>query len=216
MSAPLLAAESLSFGYRSSEPIFEAWSAEFYSGETVAVTGPSGAGKSTLLYLLGLMLRPDDGHVLVRGDLVSSLPDGTRSELRAREFGFVFQDAALDPTRTVVDNIVESALYRGQSRTEALAAAEELMERFGVGLRSGHKPGQISGGQAQRIALCRALLARPKMVLADEPTGNLDLDTSKLVVSALREHAVTGAAVIVVTHDQDVARFCDRRVEVNG
>ncbi|WP_199042532.1 ABC transporter ATP-binding protein [Glycomyces salinus] len=215
MSA-LLAAEELSFAYRSGEPILTEWSASFYSGETVAVTGPSGAGKSTLLYLLGLMLRPGAGQVLLEGEPVSDLPDARRADLRATEFGFVFQDAALDPTRTVIDNIAETALYRGQPRAQALAAAEVLMDRFGVGLRSRHRPGQISGGQAQRIALCRALLARPAIILADEPTGNLDPDTSRLVVSVLREHAAAGNSVIIVTHNHDIAAACDRIVEVSS
>lgn len=214
MSDALLAAEDLSFSYRSGEPILSRWSAEFHTAETVAVIGPSGAGKSTLLYLLGLMLRPDSGRVRLDGEAVSMLPDARRADLRAVDFGFVFQDAALDPTRTIVDNIAETALYRGQPRQEALAAAATLMERFGVGLHPGRRPGQISGGQAQRIALCRALLASPRVVLADEPTGNLDPDTSELVVTALREHAAAGAVVIVVTHDRAVAEACDRRVEV--
>lgn len=210
----LLTADGLGFSYVAGDPILVDWYAEFHAGQTVAVTGPSGAGKSTLLYLLGLMLRPDTGAVLLDGKAVSSLRDTRRADLRAREFGFVFQDAALDPTRTVADNIAETALYRGQSRREALERAEDLMVRFGVDLRAGHKPGQISGGQAQRIALCRALLAAPRVVLADEPTGNLDPDTSNLVVKALGEHARAGAAVVIVTHNPAVAESCDRRVEV--
>jgi ABC-type lipoprotein export system ATPase subunit len=216
MSVPVLAADEVTFGYSKVEPVFSEWSVEFHRGETVAVTGRSGSGKSTLLYLLGLMLRPDVGQILFETEPVSALSDSRRADLRACEFGFVFQDAALDPTRTVADNIVESALYRGQPRREALRAAADLMDRFDVGLRATHKPGQISGGQAQRIALCRALLGKPSVVLADEPTGNLDPETSTLVVSALREHARNGTAVVIVTHDPAVAAVCDRRVEVGA
>jgi ABC-type lipoprotein export system ATPase subunit len=181
-----------------------------------AVTGPSGCGKSTVLYLLGLMLRPSAGAVLFDGAPVHALPDRQRARLRAHGFGFVFQDAALDPTRTVLDNVVETALYRGQLRREAVVAGRRLMERFGVELRATHKPGQISGGQAQRIALCRALLAAPRVVLADEPTGNLDPRTSATVVEALREHAGTGAAVVIATHDPTVAAACDHRVNLDA
>jgi ABC-type lipoprotein export system ATPase subunit len=212
--APTLAAARVTFGYRRGEPIVQDWSAEFPGGTVTALTGPSGSGKSTLLYLLGLMLRPGAGHVLLDGVPVERMPDAARAGLRAHRFGFVFQDAALDPTRTVLDNVVETALYRRQPRREAAAAARTLMERFGVELRASHKPGQVSGGQAQRIALCRALLATPPVVLADEPTGNLDPATSETVVTALREHAAAGACVVIASHDPSVVASCDRHLTV--
>ncbi|WP_233486739.1 ABC transporter ATP-binding protein [Zhihengliuella sp. ISTPL4] len=177
-----------------------------------ALTGPSGRGKSTLLYLLGLMLRPSSGRVSVSGHEAARLSDGERARLRAHLFGFVFQDAALDATRTVLDNVTETALYRGQPRSHAVPRARELLERFGVDLPAHRKPGQVSGGQAQRIALCRALLNDPAIMLADEPTGNLDPVTAEMVVSAMRERAASGAAVIVVTHSRDVAEACDREI----
>lgn len=211
----MLAAAGVTFGYPRGEPVVREWNAEFRAGTMTAVTGPSGCGKSTMLYLLGLMLRPAAGSVLFQGKPVHALHDAERARLRAHSFGFVFQDAALDPTRTVLDNVVETALYRGQPRREAVAAAHRLMERFGVGLRATHKPGQISGGQAQRIALCRALLAGPRVVLADEPTGNLDPTSSSVVVTALREHAGTGAAVVIATHDPSVAAACDQRIALD-
>ena len=192
------------------------WSAEFPAGTVTALTGPSGSGKSTLLYLLGLMLRPHAGRVLLDGTPVEGRTDGDRARLRAHRFGFVFQDAALDATRTVLDNVVETALYRRQPRQPAVAAARTLMRRFGVDLRATHKPGQISGGQAQRIALCRALLAAPPVVLADEPTGNLDPATSRTVIAALREHAAGGAAVVIATHDPAVVAQCDRHLDLGG
>ncbi len=212
----LLAAEEVTFGYRRGEPIVTGWSAEFPAGTVTALTGPSGSGKSTLLYLLGLMLRPHAGRVLLDGTPVEGRTDGDRARLRAHRFGFVFQDAALDATRTVLDNVVETALYRRQPRQPAVAAARTLMRRFGVDLRATHKPGQISGGQAQRIALCRALLAAPPVVLADEPTGNLDPATSRTVIAALREHAAGGAAVVIATHDPAVVAQCDRHLDLGG
>jgi len=210
--APLLEARELTFGYEPDVPLLDDWSAVFEAGEVVAITGPSGRGKSTLLYLLGLMLAPTAGQVLVDGEAAQALPDRVRARMRAQEFGFVFQDAALDATRTVLDNVLETALYRGESRSAAIPVAEGLLERFGVQLRAEAKPGQVSGGQAQRIALCRALLGAPQILLADEPTGNLDPASSDVVVDAFHEHAATGATVIVVTHDPTLVARCDRSI----
>ncbi|GAB3615909.1 ABC transporter ATP-binding protein [Okibacterium endophyticum] len=179
-----------------------------------ALTGPSGRGKSTLLYLLGLMLHPAGGEILLDGQPTRPLSDAKRAHLRAERFGFVFQDAALDATRTVLDNVTETALYRAQRRRESVSHALELLELFGVDVPPHRKPGQVSGGQAQRIALCRALLNEPRVLLADEPTGNLDAVTADLVVSALRDHARSGAAVIVVTHTPQVAEACDREIRL--
>jgi ABC-type lipoprotein export system ATPase subunit len=208
----VIEARSITFGYDPAVPILDGWSQTFSAGEVVAVTGPSGRGKSTLLYLLGLMLKPTSGEVLIEGENAAQLRDAPRAELRARLFGFVFQDAALDATRTVLDNIVETALYRGEPRAQSISRANELMEQFGVDLRASAKPGQVSGGQAQRIALCRALLNNPRILLADEPTGNLDPASSDVVVEAFRAQAHDGAAVIVVTHDPALVARCDRTV----
>lgn len=210
----LLAADDVTFGYDRAAPLLDGWSQRFDAGEVVAITGPSGRGKSTLLYLLGLMLKPSAGHILVDGEPAQALPDRERARLRAHQFGFVFQDAALDATRTVLDNVCETALYRGDDPREARMRASALMERFGVQLRAAAKPGQVSGGQAQRIALCRALLHAPQILLADEPTGNLDPDSSRVVMGAFREHAAAGAAVVIVTHDPSIVAQCDRTVEL--
>lgn len=209
-----LAAAGLTFRYEPEVPLIEDWSAEFSGGEVVAVTGPSGSGKSTLLYLLGLMLKPRAGAVAMDGREVTQLGDRDRASLRADRFGFVFQDAALDQSRTVLDNILESALYRAEPRGSVVPRARELMERFGVALRAQARPGQVSGGQAQRIALCRALLGDPDILLADEPTGNLDPASADAVVDALREQAANGAAVVVVTHDPRMVQRCDRRISL--
>lgn len=213
-SPPRLEARNLSFRYAPGAHVIENWSASFPAGTLTALTGPSGRGKSTLLYLLGLMLRPTSGDVLIDGQPAASLRDAQRAHLRAMRFGFVFQDSALDPTRTVLDNVTETALYRGDALAGARQQAKDLLERFGVDVPFWRKPGQVSGGQAQRIALCRALLNDPPILLADEPTGNLDPTTTALVVDALRKHAQTGAAVVVVTHSSDVSAACDQEIRL--
>lgn len=210
MGTALLEARGITFGYGHNTEILSDWDATFSAGEVVAVTGPSGRGKSTLLYLLGLMLKPGAGLVLVDGADAAGLADVRRARLRAARFGFVFQDAALDATRTVLDNVIETALYRGEPRELARRRALELMGQFGVELRAHHKPGQVSGGQAQRIALCRALLNDPRILLADEPTGNLDPESATIVVDAMRAQAHGGGTVVVATHDPALVARCDR------
>lgn len=200
----MLSVRALTFGYHRSEPIIDGLSFDFAPGGVTAVTGPSGRGKSTLLYVLGLMVTPQGGRVMLDGEDVSHWPDRRRSELRARRFGFVFQDAALDSTRSVVDNIIEGALYAGHPRRQSQAKARLLMERFGVDLRADHKPGEVSGGQAARVALCRALVTDPDVILADEPTGNLDRRSAGAVINALDEAATAGAVVVIASHDEEV------------
>lgn len=176
------------------------------------MTGPSGSGKSTLLYILGIMLKPDSGEMFLDEEAVSRVSDSRRAWLRANYFGFVFQDAALDVTRTVLDNVLETSLYRGRSPLREHARAFGMLESFGVSLRANVKPTKVSGGQAQRIALCRALMNDPRVLLADEPTGNLDAEASAAVVAALHQQASSGAAVVVVTHDPVLVLECDRVV----
>lgn len=213
-SVPALACEGLEFGYRRSAPVLTEWSQEFAAGHVTALTGPSGRGKSTLLYLLGLMMRPRAGRILLDGRDVTRLRDTQRAALRAHHFGFVFQDAALDATRTVLDNVLETTLYRHEGRRENVAEAQALIERLGVHVPAHRKPGQVSGGQAQRIALCRALLREPRVLLADEPTGNLDAESAAAVVVAMREVADRGGSVIVATHDPALVDRCDRVVQL--
>ncbi|MDM4762116.1 ATP-binding cassette domain-containing protein [Galbitalea sp. SE-J8] len=209
-----LEAREVVFGYERDRNVLDGWTATFPAGAMTALVGPSGRGKSTLLFLLGLMLRIRGGEVLIGGQPTSRLRDRERSSLRASRFGFVFQDAALDPTRTIIDNVTETALYRGADRLLAASRARTLLDRFGVDVPVDRRPGEVSGGQAQRIALCRALLGEPQIVLADEPTGNLDPASSGVVVDALREHAGRGGAVVVVTHSPEVAVACDRVISL--
>ena len=210
----MIGLEAVSFGYKSDETIIDDLSWEFATGALTAVTGPSGRGKSTLLYLIGLLLTPWAGVIKFDGDDAGGLSDVKRSGLRASRVGFVFQDAALDASRSVLDNICESALYTHLPRRQAISRAVELMDYFGVGLRADHKPGEVSGGQAQRIALCRALINQPPVILADEPTGNLDVKTASVVLTAFRELADGGNTVIVATHDPTIVTECDEVVEL--
>ena len=208
-----LEARKLSFGYQSGPQILENWSESFHEGELVSIVGKSGQGKSTVLYILGLMLRPQSGHVIIQGDPAGK-NDSARARLRATKFGFVFQDASLDASRSVIDNVLEGALYRGDDMSMARATATKLLKQLEVDVDPDRKPGQVSGGQAQRIALSRALLGNPPIILADEPTGNLDAQSAEAVLSSFQERADMGATVIVVTHDLSIVERCDRSIRL--
>ncbi|MGG7449435.1 ABC transporter ATP-binding protein [Plantibacter auratus] len=212
MTRPTLEVIDVTVGYAGKQALLTDWSAQFWPGEVVAITGPSGRGKSTLLYVLGLMLRMRSGSVKVEGLDTSPLGEGARASLRAHRYGFVFQDAVLDASRTIMENVLESSLYRNGDHAADLVRSRVLLERFGVNVPAEYRPGQVSGGQAQRIALCRALLGDPPILLADEPTGNLDHQSARTVLDAFREHAASGATVIVVTHDEAVVRTASRRI----
>lgn len=212
----MITLDKLTFGYRAAEPILRQVSATFDGGTLTAIQGRSGAGKSTLLYLIGLMLAPTSGTIDLDGREVTGLPDSSRARLRAGTMGFVFQDAILDPARSILDNVLEGALYTSQDMTVARSRARDLLRRFEVPGDLSRRPGQVSGGQAQRVALCRAFVAQPRVVLADEPSGNLDEVTADVVWDALAAAAAEGATVIVATHDQRRAAQCDQVLEVGS
>lgn len=213
MTGARLECADLTFSYRrSAAPVLDRVGLEFPAGSVTVLTGASGSGKSTLLYVLAGLLRPRTGRVLWDGLDVAALVDADRSAWRAATTGFVFQDAMLDPARTVLDNACEPAVFAGLPRREARRRARDLLERFGLGDRSGHRPGEISGGQAQRVGLCRALLTEPELVFGDEPTGNLDGRSAEVVWQALTGVAARGATVVVATHDEDLVRRADHRV----
>lgn len=207
----VLGVKNLGFRYtRDGEELFNGLTHEFTPGKVTALTGPSGRGKSTLLYVLGLMLTPSRGEVLLRGEDQSSVSDAARSRVRSAELGFVFQDSALDPSRSILDSVIEPSLYAGLDRAESIARATALLQDLGVGARINHKPGQISGGQAQRVAVCRALINNPSVVLADEPTGNLDPLNAAGVLDVLCEVAAQGQhTVVIATHDPYVIGRAD-------
>lgn len=205
-----LRGQDLGFSYsRHAPPVVSGLSVHVPRGSLTALTGRSGSGKSTALYVLALMLRPSSGAITWDGRALASARDRERAAWRAATSGFVFQDAMLDPSRTVLDNVLEGALFSGSPRRRDRRTALALLEEFGVSHRYTHRPGEISGGQAQRVALCRALIGRPQVIFADEPTGNLDDDTAQVVWQALRSRADDGAAVVVATHDRTLARTAD-------
>lgn len=205
-----LRVEDLEFRYRKSAPeLYGGLTYDFPAGKATAITGTSGRGKSTLLYVLGLLLKLNAGQILLGEQRIDHLPDRKKSHLRADTFGFIFQDAALDPTRRILDGVCEARTYRGERLAEVRAQGLELLTKVGVSEGARRKPGQISGGQAQRVAIARALMINPKIILADEPTGNLDEENSRLVLDSLRAATAQGAAVLIATHDPMVIEWAD-------
>jgi lipoprotein-releasing system ATP-binding protein len=184
-----------------------------HAGEIVALVAPSGAGKSTLLHVAGLLDRPDGGSVLIEGRDAGGLPDAARTAVRRDTIGFVYQFHHLLAEFTALENVVLPQMIAGRPRRTAEDRARSLLSRFGLGARFGHLPGKLSGGEQQRVAIARALANRPKLLLADEPTGNLDVATAARVFSELlatvRDH---GVAALIATHNPDLAARMDRTV----
>jgi putative ABC transport system ATP-binding protein len=184
-------------------------------GEYVAVVGPSGSGKSTLMHLLGCLDRPTSGLLRVSGRDVATLSDAELAELRSSTIGFVFQSFHLLARSTALDNVGLPLVYRGVRRAERRERASAALSAVGLGHRLGHRPGQLSGGEQQRVAIARALVGEPSLLLADEPTGNLDTISGAEVMGILERLVVErGVAVVVVTHDLEVARMARRRIRV--
>ncbi len=185
------------------------------AGEYVAVLGPSGSGKSTLLHLLGALDRPSAGTIRFDGHDLRSLSDPQLAEVRNRRIGFVFQSFHLLPRLTALGNVALPLVYRGVPQRERRRRALEALESVGVADRAGHRPTQLSGGQQQRVAIARAIVGLPALLLADEPTGNLDTATGGEVLDLLaRLHDEAGTALVVVTHDERIAAGAERRIEV--
>jgi putative ABC transport system ATP-binding protein len=186
-----------------------------HDGEYAAIVGPSGSGKSTLMHLLGCLDRPSGGVLRVGGRDVASLSDGELAELRNREIGFVFQAFQLLPRQTALDNVGLPLLYRGIRRSERRERAEASLRAVGLEHRLTHRPTQMSGGEQQRVAIARALVGEPRILLADEPTGNLDTRNGAEVMRILEDlNASRGVAVVLVTHDNEVAGRTRRQVRV--
>jgi lipoprotein-releasing system ATP-binding protein len=218
MAPPLLAIEGLSKVYLAGGrplPVLQGVSLEIAAGEMVALTGPSGAGKSTFLHLVGALDSPTSGRILFEGVDLASLDEDDLARFRNESVGFVFQSHHLLPEFTALENAMMPGLVRRMSRGESRRRAEESLDRVGLSSRVGHRPGELSGGEQQRVALARALVLQPRLLLADEPTGNLDPQTAAGIHALLQElNRDLGITGVVVTHNETLAESLGRRVRL--
>jgi putative ABC transport system ATP-binding protein len=217
MAEPLIQLENLGKVFETDEVETHALSSVHLTierGEYVAIAGPSGCGKSTLLSILGLLDSPSSGTYILNGRPVQDLDIAERARIRNREIGFVFQSFNLIGDLSVFENVELPLSYRGVPAGERAARVKTALERVGMGHRAGHLPGQLSGGQQQRVAVARALVGQPNVLLADEPTGNLDSRNGEAVMDLLRELHRGGATICMVTHDPRFTRYADRAVHL--
>jgi putative ABC transport system ATP-binding protein len=213
---PVLEVDQVTKVYPSEPPVtaLRAVSFTVYEGELAAIVGPSGSGKTTLLHLMGSLDRPSSGRVRIAGWDLTCLSDRQLAVLRATQIGFIFQQFFLAEHTTVLDNVADGLLYSGVAARQRRQRAIEALALVGLGDRLGSRPTQLSGGQRQRVAIARALVGRPAIVLADEPTGNLDQGTGASILALLDDLHAQGTTIVVITHDQHIADRMPRKVEV--
>jgi putative ABC transport system ATP-binding protein len=184
-------------------------------GEFLAIVGPSGSGKSTMMNILGCLDRPSRGQYILAGTPVAQLDDDGLARVRSRTIGFVFQSYNLLPRTSALDNVMTPLLYQNVSRKDRTARARAALERLGLGDRLDHEPSELSGGQQQRVAIARALVTNPALLLADEPTGNLDSASGQEVMTLLRELNASGRTIVLITHDVEVASQASRQIHIH-
>jgi len=213
---PVLQLDGVSkvYGEQPPVPALQGVSFSIDRGELVAIVGPSGSGKSTLLHVIGTLERPTSGVVRIDGVDAAGLGDRELSRLRAHRIGFVFQQFFLAEHATVQENVADGLLYAGVAAAERVRRADEALQRVGLAHRARFKPTKISGGERQRVAVARALVGRPAIVLADEPTGNLDSTTSASIMDLIRELNADGATIIMITHDAGLADQLPRQIRL--